>query len=368
MKHATFAYALALVMSLPALAAAQDFDTPGEQMILARINAMRAAQSVPPLSRNAALDAAARAHCADMATQQQLSHVSASSGTPADRVRTAGIAASAVAENVALHRSAELAHEALLSSAPHRANMMSADSTHIGLAAMRTAQGTYVTQVFARFAPAEAPAPAPVPAIVPPSNEIQAPALVPTAPPGAGPTQPPPSGPPPAMAPPNGGNLAVQPGSNGTVVVESDPGNTVTAYWVFGSGRWWYYPFPVGARAGQQLQADVSMEGPPPGFPANPLTGGEMEMQRPDHLPPPPRSGAWSVPPPPQHQPQGGRVSIQPFQGRIEVQPGTAFYAVPPPPMTGRPTRAWRRQHQQWQRAYQQWQREQQQQQRPRPL
>ena len=82
---------LAPSLALPSLTAAQDFDAQGEQAMLARINAMRAAQNRTPLIRHPGLDAAARAHSSDMATQQQLTHVSDSSGTPADRVRAAGV-------------------------------------------------------------------------------------------------------------------------------------------------------------------------------------------------------------------------------------------------------------------------------------
>lgn len=381
MPRPTFALALAVVLSLPlfarvAPAAAQDFDSAGERQMLARINAMRAAQTTAPLTRLEGLDAAARAHSADMANQQQLSHVSESSGTPANRVSSAGVDATAVSENVALHRGTELAHEALLSSAPHRANMLSADSTHVGLAALRTDQGVYLTQVFATIAPpAEEATPEPAPAEpadvdpAPLGSAIVAPAIVgPQSPPARGLAPPSPGTPPVAGAPPppdapptagspQGGTLAPQPGSNGTVIIHRNGQNTVIAYWVFGSGRWWYYPFTVGARPGTQLQADLSVQGPPRGYPADP-TRGRVAARRPQahRIPPPPGSQIWNVPPPPV---QGSRVVIQPFQGRVQIQPGTTFYALPPPPMTGRPTRSFRRQQQQWLRAYRRWQREQ---------
>ncbi len=351
----TLVAALLGVLLVPGLSAAQSFDSAGEQEMLARINAMRAAQNLPALERHAGLDAAARAHTSDMATQQALTHVSDTSGTPADRVRAAGVTATTVAENVALHRSAIEAHDALVGSDAHRSNMLAADATHIGLAALPTERGVYVTQVFARVgaaAPA-APPPPPATAVVPP------PPAAAEAPAGPPPGTPPPPAPPvlqpaapdaaPPSAAPTGGSLAYQPGSNGTVVVHRDDANRVLAYWVYGSGRWWYYPFPPGAQPGQRLQVDPSVQGPPPGFPEHP--GGQV-VQAP---PPAQYPQARPLPPPP-----GGRtITIQPFAGSVTVSPGTSFYAVPPPPMVGRPTRAWRRQHQAWLRAYRRWQAEQ---------
>lgn len=387
---------LACLLLASGLASAQDFDAAGEQEMLARINAMRTAQGLAPLSRHEALDAAARAHSSDMATQGALTHVSESTGTPADRVRAAGVIAATVAENVALHRTTADAHEALIGSEAHRANMMSSDVTHVGLAALRTERGVYVTQVFAAIAaPAPEPppavalpepvAPAPVevepeeeePALVeehaePPSPDASAECITPVpgvrlcgrlparlpapsvqqvepqvqapqveapavqAPP---PVAPPPSGPP--------SHLHVQPGTNGTVVIQRTPDNSrVEGYWVY-SGRWWYYPMPPGAQPGHRLQPDLRVSGPPPGFPEHPFG--------------PPGAGA---------RPQAYRVApavpiqpppIQPVQPRahITIAPGTAFYAVPPPPMVGNPDRNWRRAHREWMRSYRRWLREQ---------
>lgn len=351
---------LAPSLVLVSAASAQDFDAQGEQAMLARINAMRAAQNRTPLIRHPALDAAARAHSSDMATQQQLTHVSDSSGTPADRVRAAGVESGTVSENVALHRTAADAQEALVGSDSHRNNMLAEDATHVGIAALRTAQGVYVTQVFAAIQPqapavAEAPpappappAPSVQPAPQPEPRAVTAPLPPPPAPPAAGPSparRPQPQGPQPQA------NLQVQPGTNGTVVIAREAGQVV-AYWVYGNGRWWYYPFPPGAQAGQQLQADLSVTGPPPGFPEHP--GGA-----PAPPPPPQRNRVLlsPAPPPPAPPARGRTVLIQPYGGAVQVAPGATFYAVPPPPLVGPPTRAWRRAHRRWQRQQRRWRR-----------
>lgn len=353
---------------------AQDFDSAGERSMLARINAMRAAQglqtgqALPPLQRNGSLDAAARAHCADMATQQTLTHVSDSSGTPADRIRSAGVTATTVAENVALHQTTDAAHEALLASDAHRSNMLSPDVTHIGLAALPSEQGIYVTQVFAAIATA------PAVVAVAPSAVVEAPAPPDVEPPRApvGPGAPlfGPGAPMAPMAPPEASaHLEVQPGTNGTVIHEVSPDSgAALAYWVYGSGRWWYYPLPMGAQPGQQLQADRNVIGPPPGYPEHPHgapSAAPAIQFAPRAAPsiqfaPRPQPRAWSVGPaqPMAAAPQARSIVIQPFAGRVTVGP-QSYYAVPPPPMTGQPTRAWRLQHRVWLRNYRRWQRDQ---------
>ncbi|MBZ0119645.1 MAG: CAP domain-containing protein, partial [Sandaracinaceae bacterium] len=129
--------ALAL-LCVTTVAAAQDFDSEGEAAMLARVNALRAESHLAPLTRVGELDAVARAHSTEMASQGQLAHVSAATGTPEDRVRRAGIAAQSIAENVALHQDSARALEALLASPSHRANILSADVSQIGLGAVRT--------------------------------------------------------------------------------------------------------------------------------------------------------------------------------------------------------------------------------------
>ncbi|MFK7988736.1 MAG: CAP domain-containing protein [Sandaracinaceae bacterium] len=340
-----------LLVHVPS-AAAQDFDQGGEAQMLARINEMRSSQNLGPLVRHPALDAASRAHCSDMATQQELTHVSQSSGAPGDRVQAAGLTASNVAENVAHHRTTEEAHAALVASDAHRGNMLAEGATHVGLAALRTPRGIYLTQVFATVGSAAPAAPAPsssavtiIPAPAPEPAPLIAPgASAPVAAPGA--PQAPVARVAPAVNAPANPNvhLEEQPGSNGTVVFERPgPGGPITAYWVYGNGRWWYYPLPPGAQPGMHLEHDPSVQGPPPGYPAHPGQPGAVAGQGPQATRiAPPRGPS---PGQPQAQPQGG--VLQPF--------GAPFFGTPPPPLTGTPTRAYRRAYRRWQREYQRW-------------
>jgi hypothetical protein len=369
------AFAFALLPALaPALTRAQDFDPAGEAAMLARIDALRSERGLSPLAREPRLDAAARAHCIDMAAQGQLTHVSERTGTPADRVRVAGVSASTVSENVAQHRSTAEAQQSLVESDAHRANMVAPTVTHVGLASLRTPRGVYVTQVFATLAvemqapvapPVSSTAPAPLleapailtpPAVVseslpssppvdgqPPRAPVEsslgspddgcfsplpglrvcdrgtssprppapaasnapvenAPPLLPVSPPWTndcfsplpglrvcGPSsttsrRPPPApvapvAPPPLVQPPMAPPVAtpsqapvpsrweIQPGSNGSVVLQYTPEGSLIGYWVFSSGRWWFFPVPVGAMPGQRLEPDLRVTEPPPGFP-----------------------------------------------------------------------------------------------------
>jgi len=166
-KPLSFLAVLIAALSISGVALAQDFDAEGEEAMLNRINALRVEHSLAPLGRMAELDAVARGHSTDMAGRGALAHVSETTGTPDDRVRNAGIGASTIAENVALHRDTASAHAALLESAPHRANILNPEVTHVGLGSVRTAQGVYVTQLFAAVPTApEEIAPAPIEAPV----------------------------------------------------------------------------------------------------------------------------------------------------------------------------------------------------------
>ncbi len=340
---ALFAASALLTTAVPT-ALAQD-DSSGEDAMLARINELRAAQGVPPLARDGHLDSAARAHSHDMADHQQLMHVSETSGTPVDRVHAAGLAIDEIAENVSMHSDTAQAEATLEASPPHLANMLNPRFTHVGLAAILHGDGTYVTQVFGRIEEPSAPAPeastAVVPALPPPSVSTPAPtpsttATVTVAPPVTT-----------SVPSATGTAVVVPPSSSGVVTVPpARPG--VAGYWVCGSGRWWYYPIPAGASSGTQLQPDLAVAGPPPGYASTACGGGAYAVapRAPAPMttvitPPPPRVSAPVVV-------QPGLV-IGPWGGgvRVEVAPAPMYAPAPvyvtPPRVYGRRHGRWRR-------------------------
>jgi hypothetical protein len=276
MRH-PLAALLTLVLTLVAAPlVAQDVDSAGEASLLDRINAIRAQAGAGPLARDGSLDAAARVHSAEMASVDQLMHVSPTTGTPVDRVHAVGHDTGEVAENVAMHTGAAEAQQALEASDAHLANMLNPRFTHLGVSVVRDESGVYVTEVFARIEAPAAPEAAPVaPAIAAPAAPmLEAPAVTapsmaaptvaaPTvaAPTVAAPTVAAPTVAAPAIASPAAGAI----GAPGQVVTIRSPEGATAGFWVCGSGRWWYYPMPSGTTSGQ-LQADTSVSGSPPGF------------------------------------------------------------------------------------------------------
>jgi hypothetical protein len=87
-----------------------------------------------------------------------VAHISPTSGSAADRVRAAGIKTGVVLENVARAYGIDEAHQALMNSPGHRANLMSAVATHVGIGVAfgETAGGRrelFLSQVFTRVPP-----------------------------------------------------------------------------------------------------------------------------------------------------------------------------------------------------------------------
>ena len=219
-------------------------DAAGETLMLARVNAMRNAAGLGILRREPGLDSAALAHSADMAAHDEIAHVSARTGDPASRVSRAGVSARAIAENVALNQSAIAAHEALVASDGHRANLMGEAYTHIGLAIVPGPRGLYVTQVFAQIDEATEIAgdgPAAGAEMAPATGAIVLDAE-------------------PEPAPDTG-----EAGAPAAPVVQVPAGGQrqVIGYWVSHGGRWWFYPRPPDAQPGQVLTHDPRVVGGP---------------------------------------------------------------------------------------------------------
>src|SRR6185369_14102997 len=86
----------------------------------------------------------------DMVDHHFFSHVSPTTGRPEDRAKRSGVLVSFFGENIALSTTPEAAHEGLMGSPGHRANMLRADFTHVGIAAENSDSGLIVTMAFGR--------------------------------------------------------------------------------------------------------------------------------------------------------------------------------------------------------------------------
>jgi uncharacterized protein YkwD len=130
---------------------------PGGARMLALLNGARVRAGLAPLAADPELEAVARGHSEDMARSHFIGHVSPTTGSPEDRIRRAGVAVTAGGENVSRAGSPEAAHQDLMSSPAHRANMLSPIFTHVGIAIVPDGEQILTTLVFGRRPDPHAP-------------------------------------------------------------------------------------------------------------------------------------------------------------------------------------------------------------------
>lgn len=118
-----------------------------EEKVVELTNAERAKNGLAPLKMHAPLMAVAKAKSEDMAKNNYFSHTSPTYGSPFDQMKAAGISYRAAGENIAQgQRTPEEVVQAWMNSSGHRANILNANFTHIGVGYV--ASGNYWTQQF----------------------------------------------------------------------------------------------------------------------------------------------------------------------------------------------------------------------------
>lgn len=127
--------------------------TAEEKQILEMTNRERAQKGLQPLQVHAVLVKVARAHSANMAKQEKLTHDL--DGPPAERVEKAGYNWGRVGENIAYgdrdYTPARIM-KMWMESPAHRDNILQSDYAEIGVGIARDAKGrVYYTQVFGRL-------------------------------------------------------------------------------------------------------------------------------------------------------------------------------------------------------------------------
>ncbi len=124
-----------------------------ERLLFVSLNRARKNHGLPNVKRSSELNDVARKYCAEMAHTGKVAHESEISGTMGDRVRAAGIAFVHLTENLALAANEVEAHEGLMNSPGHRANILDPDVLEVGVgiaATRRDGQAMIlVTQLFA---------------------------------------------------------------------------------------------------------------------------------------------------------------------------------------------------------------------------
>ncbi len=121
-----------------------------EQEVGRLVNAERAKYGLAPLKYNWEVARIARMKSQDMIDRKYFSHQSPSYGSPFNMMESFGIRFSAGAENIAMGQATPAdVMRSWMNSAGHKANILSKQTTHIGVGAAKSANGTlYWTQMF----------------------------------------------------------------------------------------------------------------------------------------------------------------------------------------------------------------------------
>jgi uncharacterized protein YkwD len=119
-----------------------------EKILFDHVNEARVLTGLPALRWDTNLAAAARKHCSLLVQHEELSHQFPGEEGVKERARHAGAEFSVVAENVAVAGSPDEIHYEWMHSPPHRANILDAELTAIGIAEMPGNKGLYAVQDF----------------------------------------------------------------------------------------------------------------------------------------------------------------------------------------------------------------------------
>ena len=129
------------------------YDSQAEDTLFRLLNQARQENGLPALALDERLANAARAHSALMARNLQLRHQADGEPTLTERLASTNLRFDRVAENVAFSETAENAHDGLMHSPGHRANILSAQSNAVGVGVVRRGSTLWVTQDFAHRLP-----------------------------------------------------------------------------------------------------------------------------------------------------------------------------------------------------------------------
>lgn len=118
-----------------------------ESEVIRLVNEARAANGLQPLTANWELSRVARYKSQDMADRSYFSHTSPTYGSPFQMIRAFGLSFRTAGENIAYgQRTPQQVFQGWMNSSGHRANILSASYTQIGVGYV--ADGHYWTQMF----------------------------------------------------------------------------------------------------------------------------------------------------------------------------------------------------------------------------
>lgn len=107
--------------------------TADEQQMVDLVNSERANNGLAPLTVNTKLTEMARVKAQDMIDNNYFSHTSPTYGSPFDMMKTFGISYKTAGENIAGNSSVTGAHNALMNSSGHRANILNSNFKEVGI-------------------------------------------------------------------------------------------------------------------------------------------------------------------------------------------------------------------------------------------
>lgn len=118
-----------------------------ENEVIRLVNVQRSQNGLSPLTANWELSRVARYKSQDMADNRYFSHTSPTYGTPFQMMKSFGLRFRTAGENIAYgQRTPQAVVNAWMNSSSHRANILNASSTQIGVGYV--AGGNYWTQMF----------------------------------------------------------------------------------------------------------------------------------------------------------------------------------------------------------------------------
>jgi len=149
-QHATLKPAAAAAADIPF----RNVDSDVEQRLLELANQSRAQAAAPPLTLDAGLSRAARAHAEAMVAAGQLSRqFLGEPSLPQRLATTSNLLLERSGENVALDYNAAGAHQHLMVSPHHRENLLNPAYNVVGLGVVRSGDRLYIVQDFGRALP-----------------------------------------------------------------------------------------------------------------------------------------------------------------------------------------------------------------------
>lgn len=139
--------------------------TAEERFMFDLVNRERARAGLSPLQYDASLLKLARVKAGDMVDNGYFDHNSPTYGSPFDMMRSAGIRYVYAGENLALAPSVSWAHEGLMNSSGHRANILNKNFDRVGIGIATKGSSMYFVQMFTggQRDNITVPAPQPVP-------------------------------------------------------------------------------------------------------------------------------------------------------------------------------------------------------------